>query len=127
MARRDDVAAVLKLMRDGLKFESYNERGYEAPLWKWISGDDVRKGFKTEIDAVNGFCEWYSQIRVVKDVPRPAPFDLDAFMMDGIQALCLAAAEEMRTRGQEFDAEAIAGELVRMWHMIAAIKCGLLW
>jgi hypothetical protein len=42
---------------------------------------------------VRDFCKWYAQIRTVKDAPQPAPFDLDAFMMDGIRALALAAAK----------------------------------
>ncbi len=126
MARRDDVAAALELMRGGLKFESYNESGYKVSLWKWRFGNDVRRGFKTQLDAVNGFCEWYSQIRTVKDAPQPGPFDVDKFMMDGIEALCKAAAEEMRARGQKFDAELAAGALARAWHTVA-IKCGWPW
>ena len=111
-----EIATALELMQGGLKFESYNESGYKAPLWKWRFGNDVRRGFKTQLDAVNGFCEWYSQIRTVKDAPQPAAFDLDAFMMDGIEALVKAAAEEMRARGEYFDPETIAGALAKAWH-----------
>jgi hypothetical protein len=118
----NEIATALELMQGGLKFK--HDRGG----WYWTShGEPTEFRFLSELDAVSNFCCWYAQTRVVKDAPQPAAFDLDAFMMDGIQALTLAAAEEMRARGQEFDAEVIAGELVRTWHMIAAIKCGLPW
>lgn len=116
-----EIATALELMQGGLKFESYNESGYKAPLWKWRFGNDVRRGFKTQLDAVNGFCEWYSQIRTVKDAPQPAAFDVDAFMMDGIRALALAAAEEVKARDGVFYAQSIAGELAFAWHNCASM------
>lgn len=124
-----EIATALELMQGGLKFSSYPriDDGREFRLWKWRLRLDTHNGFKTQLDAVRDFCQWYATVRTVQDAPQPGPFNVDKFMMDGIEALCLAAAEEMRARGQEFDAEVIAGELVRIWHMIAAIKCGLLW
>lgn len=110
MARRDDVAAALELMQGGLKFD------HDADGWWWEFRDaQINVRFFTEYDAVRDFCQWYAQIRTVKDAP-PAAFNVDKFMMNGIEALCKAAAEETRTRGQEFDAETVAGALARAWH-----------
>lgn len=113
-----EIATALELMQGGLKFSSYPriDDGREFRLWKWRLRLDTHNGFKTQLDAVCDFCRWYAQIRVVKDEPQPTAFDVDKFMMDGIEALCLAAAEETRTRGQEFDAETVAGALARAWH-----------
>lgn len=118
----NEIATALELMQGGLRFE------HDKGGWYWTScGEPTEFRFQSELDAVSNFCCWYAQTRVVKDVPQPAAFNLEDFMMDGIEVLVKSAAEEMWARGQEFDAEVIAGELARMWHMIAAIKCGLPW
>jgi hypothetical protein len=122
MARRDDVAAALELMQGGLIFSSYlgDDHGSPRTCWYWDYNEVHRDGFACELDAVEDFCRWFSSLKsagtvFVADL-KPGPFDLDAFMMDGIQALTLAAAEEMRARGQELDAETVAGVLARAWH-----------
>lgn len=116
-----EIATALELMQGGLRFE------HDADGWWWAFREQVSTlNFTSELDAVRDFCQWYAQIRTVKDAPQPAAFDLDAFMMNGIEALCKAAAEEMRARGQEFDAELAAGAMARAWHTVA-VKCGLPW
>jgi len=128
MAERE-IASALELMQGGLMFGSYlgDDRGSPRTCWCWDYNEMHRDGFACELDAVRDFCQWYATVRTVGDASQPAAFDVDKFMMDGIQALTLAAAEETRARGDEFDAETIATELARTWHMIAAIKCGLPW
>lgn len=109
MAERE-IATALELMQGGLKFE------HDADGWYWAMGDMASGYCATEFTAVVNFCQWYAQIRTVKDAPQPAAFDLDAFMMDGIEALVKAAAEEMRARGEYFDPETVAGALAEAWH-----------
>ena len=118
MTKRDDVAAALELMQGGLMFHSYlgDDRGSPRTCWYWDYNEMHRDGFTCQYDAVEDFCQWYAQTRVVKDEPQPAAFDVDKFMMDGIEALTLAAAEEMRARGEYFDSETIAGALAKAWH-----------
>lgn len=116
MAERE-IATALELMQGGLKFE-HDHNG-----WWWIIAEEKASSFfETELDAVSDFCQWYAQTSVVKDAPQPAPFDLDAFMMDGIESLVNAAAEEMRARGQKFDAESLAGQLARAWHIYSELR-----
>lgn len=117
MAERE-IATALELMQGGLMFSSYlgDDHGSPRTCWYWSYADVHRNNFASELDAVRDFCQWYAQTRTVKDEMQPAAFDVDAFMMDGIQALTLAAAEEMRSRGDEFDAELAAGVMARAWH-----------
>jgi len=110
----NEIATALELMQGGLKFE--HDRGG----WWWSINDVESKAFASELDAVRDFCQWFSSLRsagavFVTDL-KPGSFDVDKFMMDGIEALVRAAAEEMRARGQEFDAESLAGQLARAWH-----------
>jgi len=123
-----EIATALELMQGGLMFSSYlgDDQGSPRTCWYWDYNEMHRDGFACELDAVRDFCQWYARVRTVKDEPQPAPFDLDAFMMDGIEALVRAAAEEMRARGDEFDAELAAGALARAWHTVA-VKCGWPW
>lgn len=115
-----EIATALELMQGGLRFE------HDADGWWWVLNGDSSFWFNTELDAVRDFCQWYAQTRVVKDAPQPAAFDLDTFMMDGIEALVKAAAEEMQARGEYFDPETVAGALARAWHDTAP-TCGWPW
>lgn len=113
-----EIATALELMQGGLMFSSYlgDDHGSPRTCWYWDYNEMHRDGFSCELDAVSDFCRWYAQIRTVKDEPQPAAFDVDAFMMDGIEALVKAAAEEMRARGEYFDPETVSGALARAWH-----------
>jgi len=111
----NEIAAALELMQGGLKFE--HDRGG----WWWRFREQVSAlSYSTEYDAVRDFCRWFSSLKsagtvFVTDL-KPGSFDVDKFMMDGIEALVKAAAEEMRARGEYFDPETVAGALAKAWH-----------
>lgn len=120
-----DIATALELMQGGLKFE------HDADGWWWAFREQVSTlNFTSELDAVRNFCQWFSSLKSTGTVfitdLNTGPFDADKFMMDGIEALCKAAAEEMRARGEYFDPETVAGALARAWHD-AAPTCGWPW
>ena len=116
-----EIATALELMQGGLKFE------HDADGWWWVLNGDASLWFNTELDAVRDFFRLYAQTRLVADEPQPAPFNLGDFMMDGIQALVRAAAEEMRSRGDGFNAETVAGALARVWHDFEARRQAGRW